>query len=118
MALAIRSGTINAVKATRRDVADVPEQLGFYERMLPQRERPLDALGGILNGLGAGCGILALIWWPLFLGTSGIGLAGLSLVFARERGIQSRFAWGFVIATLGWLIGMMLGVYGHKPLSP
>ena len=42
------------VKAARRDVADVPEQLGFYERMLPQRERPLDALGGILNGLGAG----------------------------------------------------------------
>ena len=49
-------------------MADVPEQLGFYERMLPQREQPLDALGGILNGLGAGFGILALIWWPLFLG--------------------------------------------------
>ena len=62
-------------------MADVPEQLGFYERMLPERERPLDALGGILNGLGAGCGILALIWWPLLLGTMGVGLAGLSLVF-------------------------------------
>ena len=37
---------------------------------------------------------------------------------ARERGIQSRFAWGFAIAGLGWLIGMMLGVYSHKPLSP
>ena len=49
-------------------MADAPQQLGFYERMLPQRERPLDALGGILNGLGAGFGILALIWWPLFLG--------------------------------------------------
>ncbi len=33
-------------------MADVPEQLGFYERMLPQRERPIEALGGILNGLG------------------------------------------------------------------
>jgi hypothetical protein len=106
------------VKAARRDVADVPEQVGFYERMLPQREKPLDALGGILNGLGAGFGILALYWWPLFLGATGIGLAGMSLVFARERGIQSRFAWGFAIAGLGWLIGMMLGVYGHKPLSP
>ena len=40
-------------------MADAPQQLGFYERMLPQRERPLDALGGILNGLGAGFGILA-----------------------------------------------------------
>jgi hypothetical protein len=99
-------------------VADAPQQLGFYERMLPQRERPLDALGGILNGLGAGLGILALIWWPLFLGATGIGLAGLSLVFARERGIQSRFAWGFAIASLGWLIGMMLGVTGNQPLSP
>jgi hypothetical protein len=106
------------VKAARRDVADVPEQVGFYERMLPPREKPLDALGGILNGLGAGFGILALYWWPLFLGATGIGLAGMSLVFARERGIQSRFAWGFAIAGLGWLIGMMLGVYGHKPLSP
>jgi len=99
-------------------VADAPQQLGFYERMLPQRERPLDALGGILNGLGAGFGILALIWWPLFLGATGIGLAGLSLVFARERSTQSRFAWGFAIAGLGWLIGMMLGVSGHQQLSP
>ncbi len=99
-------------------MADVPEQLGFYERMLPQRERPLDALGGILNGLGAGLGIMALLWWPLLLGTAGVGLAGLSLVFARERGTQSRFAWGFAIAGLGWLIGMMLAVQGHKPLSP
>ena len=99
-------------------MADVSEQVGFYERMLPPRERPLDALGGLLNGLGAGFGILALIWWPLFLGATGIGLAGLSLVFARERGIQSRFAWGFAIAGLGWLIGMMLAVSGHKPLSP
>ena len=99
-------------------MADVPEQLGFYERMLPQREQPLDALGGLLNGLGAGFGILALVWWPLFLGATGIGLAGVSLVFARERGIQSRFAWGFAIASIGWLIGMMLGVSGHKPLSP
>jgi hypothetical protein len=111
------SDTITHVKAARRDVADVSEQLGFYERMLPQRERPLDALGGILNGLGAGLGIIALIWWPLFLGVCGIGLAGLSLVFARERGIQSRFTWGFVIAVIGWLIGMTLAVSGKKPLS-
>ncbi len=61
---------------------------------------------------------MALLWWPLLLGTAGVGLAGLSLVFARERGIQSRFAWGFAIAGLGWLIGMMLAVQGHKPLSP
>ena len=99
-------------------MADAPQQLGFYERMLPQRERPLDALGGILNGLGAGFGILALIWWPLFLGGTGIGLAGLSLVFARERATQSRFAWGFAIAVLGWLIGMSLGVIGNQQLSP
>jgi hypothetical protein len=99
-------------------VADVPQQLGFYERMLPQREKPLDALGGILNGLGAGFGILALIWWPLFLGGCGIALTALSLVFARERATQSRFAWGFAIAGLGWLIGMMLAVSGHQPLSP
>ena len=99
-------------------MADVPEQLGFYERMLPQRERPIDAFGGILNGLGAGLGIMALIWWPLFLGASGVGFATISLVFARERSIQSRFAWGFAIAALGWMVGMMLGVSGHQALSP
>jgi hypothetical protein len=86
--------------------------------MLPKRETPLDALGGILNGLGAGFGILALVWWPLFFGIFGIGLAGLSLVFARERGTQSRFAWGFAIAGIGWLIGMILAVNGHQQLSP
>jgi hypothetical protein len=99
-------------------VAEAPQQLGFYERMLPQRERPLDALGGILNGLGAGCGVFALLWWPLFLGATGIGLAGISLVFARERATQSRFAWGFAIAAFGWLFGMMLGVIGDQQLSP
>src|SRR4051794_5641683 len=113
-----QSGSILAEPVARRDVADVPQQVGFYERMLPERERPIEALGGLLNGIGAGLGILALIWWPLFLGATGIGLGALSLVFARERGIQSRFAWGFAVAGLGWLIGMILGVSGHQPLSP
>ena len=99
-------------------MAEAPQQLGFYERMLPQRETPLDALGGILNGLGAGFGILALIWWPLFFGICGITLAGLSLVFARERATQSRFAVGFAIAVLGWLFGMMIAVPGHQILTP
>jgi len=99
-------------------VADAPQQVGFYERMLPERERPIEALGAILNGLGAGFGILALIWWPLFLGAFGVGAATLSLVFARDRSVQSRFAWGFAIAAAGWLIGMMIGVAGHQSLSP
>ena len=99
-------------------MADVPQELGFYERMLPQRERPIDALGGILNGLAIGCGLLCLLWWPLFIGTMGIAFAGLSLVFARERSVQSRFAWGFAIAGLGWMIGMMLAVTGHQMLTP
>ena len=99
-------------------MADAPQQVGFYERMLPERERPIEALGAILNGLGAGFGILALIWWPLFLGAFGVGSAILSLVFARDRALQSRFAWGFAIAAAGWMIGMMLGVSGHQALSP
>jgi hypothetical protein len=99
-------------------VADVPQKVGFYERMLPERERPIEALGGLFNGIGAGFGILALIWWPLLLGATGIGLGAISLVFARERAVQSRFAWGFTIAVVGWLIGMMIGVNGHQPLSP
>ena len=115
---AARSDTIRADLAARRDVADVPQQLGFYERMLPQRERPIEALGGVLNGIAIGCGILCLLWWPIFFGVIGIGCAGLSLVFSRERGVQSRFAWGFVIAGVGWMIGMILAVHGNQPLSP
>jgi putative exporter of polyketide antibiotics len=99
-------------------VADVPQQVGFYERMLPERERPIEALGGLLNGMGAGLGIMALIWWPLLLGATGIGFGIISLVFARDRDVQSRFAIGFTIAALGWLFGMMIAVSGHSPLSP
>jgi hypothetical protein len=115
---ATRSDTIGADPAARRDVADAPQQVGFYERMLPQRERPIEALGGVLNGIAIGCGLLCLLWWPLFIGTIGIACAGLSLVFARDRGVQSRFAWGFAIAGLGWMIGMMLAVSGHQLLAP
>lgn len=99
-------------------MAEAPQQLGFYERMLPQRERPIEALGGVLNGIAIGCGLLCLLWWPLFFGTLGIACAGLSLVFARDRGVQSRFAWGFAIAGVGWMIGMMLAVNGHQLLGP
>jgi len=99
-------------------VADVPQQLGFYERLLPTRERPVEALGGVLNGIAIGCGILCLLWWPLFFGVVGIACGGLSLVFARDRGVQSRFALGFAIAGVGWMIGMILAVSGHQLLAP
>ena len=92
-------------------MADVPEQLGFYERMLPQRERPMDALGGILNGLGAGLrhprpDLVAAL--PRRHGhRPGRRSASCSRASAGSRAASP---WGFAIAALGWLIGMMLGV--------
>ena len=100
-------------------MADVPEQLGFYERMLPQREQPVDALGGILNGLGAGFGILA----PALVAAlprhrrdrAGAGSASCSRASAGSRAASPGAS---PSPALGWLIGMMLAVHGHKPLSP
>ena len=78
-------------------MADVPEQLGFYERMLPQRERPMDALGGILNGLGAGFGIIgADLVAALLRHLRHRAARGSASCSRASAAIQSRFAWGFV----------------------
>ena len=48
---------------------------GFYTRMLPPKERGLEALGGLLNSVGAAIALGGMFIMPLILGTSGLLLA-------------------------------------------
>jgi hypothetical protein len=93
------------------------DQSGFYTRMLPPKERPIEALGGVLNGLGVAGGVLALFLWPVLLGTAGVVLAGISLPMARTPETARRFAIGFAIAAAGWTLGLILAIVREKSLG-
>jgi hypothetical protein len=91
---------------------------GYYARMLPPRDRPVEALGGVLNGLGAALGLAALFILPAFLGTLGVLFAGASLAMTRSRAATRRFAIGFSIAVGGWLLGLIWATWHTKQLWP
>jgi hypothetical protein len=78
---------------------------GFYTRMLPPKERGLEALGGLLNSVGAAIALGGIFIMPLILGTSGVLLAGTSLGMIRSRDAEKRFGVGFAIACAAWVIG-------------
>ena len=96
----------------------VRQDLGFYARMLPKKETPVEAFGGVLNGLGAGLGIVAIFFWPLLFGALALTFGGASLIATGDRATQSSFGKGFAVAVLGWLIGMTLAVLRKSALSP
>ena len=78
---------------------------GFYTRMLPPKERGVEALGGLLNSIGAAIALGGLFIMPLILGTTGVLLAGSSLVMIRSRDAEKRFGIGFAIACAAWVLG-------------
>ena len=96
----------------------VRNDLGFYARMLPKKETPVEAFGGVLNGLGAGLGIMAIFFWPLLFGALALTFGGASLIAIGDRSTQSSFGKGFAIAVLGWLIGMTVAVVRKSALTP
>ena len=96
----------------------VRNDLGFYARMLPKKETPVEAFGGVLNGLGAGLGIMAIFFWPLLFGALALTFGGASLIAIGDRSTQSSFGKGFAIAVLGWLIGMTVAVLRKSALTP
>jgi hypothetical protein len=83
------------------------EQLdnGFYTRMLPPKERGSEALGGLLNSVGAAVALGGIFIMPLILGTAGVLLAGTSLGMIRSRDSEKRFGVGFAIACTAWVLG-------------
>jgi hypothetical protein len=78
---------------------------GFYTRMLPPKERGIEALGGLLNSIGAAVALGGIFILPLILGSSGLLLAGTSLAMIRSRDAEKRFGIGFAIACVAWLLG-------------
>ena len=90
----------------------------FYSRLLPERERPIEALGGVLNGLGAGLGIIAAFVMPVLLGVTAMALTSASLGMARSRDTFSRFGIGFAISVVGWLWGMTYALIAGGDLWP
>jgi hypothetical protein len=107
-----------ATTATRPEGEVVITDPDYYARMLPERDRPVEALGGVLNGIGAALGVFAIFILPALLGTAGILVAGASLAMARERETARRFGIGFAVAALGWLIGLGYAVWKSKALWP
>jgi hypothetical protein len=75
--------------------------------MLPQKERGVEALGGLLNPLGAALSVGGIFILPLLLGTTGVLLAGSSLAMIRSKDAERRFGIGFGIACLAWFIGFV-----------
>jgi hypothetical protein len=100
-------------------VTDVREtETDYYARMLPEREPPIEALGGVLAGLAAACGITALFIWPVLFGTAGVALGGAALAMSRSRGAARRFGFCFTIASFGWLLGLILATLRKSAMWP
>jgi hypothetical protein len=89
---------------------------GFYTRMLPQKERGVEALGGLLNPLGAALAVGGIFILPLLLGTSGVLLAGSSLAMIRSQEAERRFGIGFAIACVAWILGFVHAAWSSKAL--
>jgi hypothetical protein len=80
---------------------------GFYTRMLPQKERGVEARGGLLTPLGAALAIGGIFILPLVLGTAGVLLSGSSLAMIRSKDTERRFGIGFAVACAAWFIGFV-----------
>jgi hypothetical protein len=89
---------------------------GFYTRMLPQKERGVEALGGLLNPLGAAIAAGGIFILPLLLGTAGVLLSGTSLAMIRSKDSERRFGMGFAIACVAWFLGLARAAWQSKAL--
>jgi hypothetical protein len=98
------------------DVRDT--ETDYYARMLPEREPPIEALGGVFAGFAAAFGITALFIWPVLFGTAGVAFGGAGLAMARSRGAAQRFGYCFAIASAGWLLGLILATLRKSAMWP
>lgn len=85
---------------------------GFYTRMLPPKERGVEALGGLLSGIGAALALGGIFVLPLVLGTLGVFFAGASLAMIRSKESERRFGIWFAIACAAWFVG-----FAHAAIS-
>jgi uncharacterized membrane protein len=89
---------------------------GFYTRMLPPKEHGVEALGGLLSGLGAALSLGGIFILPLLLCTPGVLLSGASLAMIRSKDAERRFGMAFAISCVAWLIGFAHAAISSKKL--
>ena len=71
-------------------------------------------VAGFLAAAAIFAGIVAIVYYP---GRVGAGAILVALVAAAMGGFQSRLAaWAVVIATLGWLAGMIVAIAFEHPV--
>jgi hypothetical protein len=100
-------------------VTDVREtETDYYARLLPDREPPVEALGGVFAGLATAFGLTALVIWPVLFGTAGVAFGGAGIAMARSRGAAQRFGFCFAIASFGWLLGLILATLRKSAMWP
>jgi len=100
-------------------VTDVREtETDYYARMLPEREPPVEALGGVFAGLAVAFGITALFIWPVLFGTAGVAFGGAGLAMSRSSGAGQRFGFCFAIASVCWLLGLILATVRQSAMWP
>jgi hypothetical protein len=103
----------------RTSVTDVRDmETDYYSRMLPEREPPVEALGGIFAGVAVAFAVAGLVIWPVLFGTAGVAFGGAGLAMARSRGAAQRFGFCFAIASVCWLLGLILATVRKSAMWP
>jgi hypothetical protein len=71
-------------------------------------------VAGFLSAVAIFAGVVAVVYYP---GRVGAGAIAVALVAAAMGGFQSRLAaWAVGIATVGWIVGMIVAVSLERPV--
>lgn len=104
------------MSAQNDQIANPLTQVEYAERRLEDRDSGTASVSALLAGLACGMGVLSLWFAPMVLGFMGIGCGIFALILAGDRDRPARI--GLTIATLGWLIGSIIGVaVNHSLIS-
>jgi hypothetical protein len=71
-------------------------------------------IAGFLAAVAIFAGIVAVVYYP---GRVGAGAIAVALVAVAMGGFQSRLAtWAVGIATVGWIVGMIVAISLERPV--
>ena len=78
------------------------------------RDRPADTVAGFLAAIAMAGGLIAAVERPVLIGLFSIVVGFLAAALADRN--QRLAAAGLTIASLGWLVGMIVCVITSRPL--